>query len=456
MPQKPRGWLARLLGGGKTARRKLEALLMPISPVVGDPVLQAFLDAASHERVLRGFKARLDDVQRTLGTPSNPRAGQRLSCGELLTDIDALTASLHRVARLHTTLASAPCRKEAIAAGAKGTPGALATLFDAITRALAHDGAKRASLLALDQLSGWLERGWIDSCRERIATAQSNADKLEKLVKGLPTIEPFQRFRARAQHLPPLALKSFAALRPIADDLDQSVTAIAGNAITRIIRREARLGWKQRLEAAEPMLTADEAEIVSLVRSLGEAEEELKRINREALAGDIEPTRLGDRASWDDITRFTGPRSRRLREFLAMGTEIGLMELRPVWLMGPDVASRLLPLSKGLFETIVYDEASQMPVEYALPTLYRARKVVVSGDEKQLPPTSFFASRTTRESEVDDSDGAPDDLDDEQRQVAEEAWNRREIQDCPISWNYRRRCCRPSSYRCTIAHNSES
>ena len=429
---KPRGWLARLLGGGKTARRKLEALLAPISPVVGDPVMQAFLDAASHERVLRGYKARLDDARRSVGGDSGGGAGAppKMVRGDLLFQNDTPPGALERVARLHATFASAPCRRQAMAAALKGTPDALATLFDAITRALAHDSAQRASLGALDQIVAWLEPKWIDRARDRITAAQSNADALERLVDCLPAIEPFQRFRARAQQLPSLALQAFAALRPNADELDLSLTTDGINFVTRIIRREARLGWKQRLEVAEPMLTAEEAEISSLVRSLAEAEEELKRINREALAGNIEPSRLGDRASWDDITRFTGPRSRRLREFLQMGAEIGLMELRPVWLMGPDVASRLLPLTKGLFETIVYDEASQMPVEYALPTLYRARTVIVSGDEKQLPPSSFFATRTAREDDVDETEGAPDDLDDEQRQVAEEAWNRREIQDC--------------------------
>jgi primosomal replication protein N'' len=427
----PRNWFSRLLGGGKAARRKLEALLAPISPVIGDSLIRAFLDSASHERELRGLKSRLDDVKRATGAADSAGESARLSRGGLLDETGSLARSLERAARLYEMLASAPCRRDAIAAAAKGTPDALATLFDGITRALAHDSAKRASHGALDRLTTWLEPAWIDRSRDRIAAAQSNVSSLALLVGGLPTIEAFQRFRARAQHLSPLALSAFASLRPIDGDLDPTASSTTGNVVTRIIRREARLGWKQRLEAAEPMLTAEETEVASHVRALAAAEEELKRINREALAGNIEPSRLGDRASWDDITRFTGPRSRRLREFLQMGAEIGLMELRPVWLMGPDVASRLLPLERNLFDTIVYDEASQMPVEYALPTLYRARTVVVSGDEKQLPPTSFFATRTTREDDTDDIDGAPDDLDGEQRLVAEEAWNRREIQDCP-------------------------
>ena len=74
-----------------------------------------------------------------------------------------------------------------------------------------------------------------------------------------------------------------------------------------------------------------------------------------------------------------------LESFLNRGTDLGLMELRPVWLMNPDVASRILPLKAGLFDTVIYDEASQIPVEFALPTLYRAKISIVSGDEKQMP-----------------------------------------------------------------------
>jgi len=61
--------------------------------------------------------------------------------------------------------------------------------------------------------------------------------------------------------------------------------------------------------------------------------------------------------------------------------------------MSPDVASRVLPLKSGLFDLVVFDEASQMPVEHASPTLFRARRAVVSGDEKQMPPASFFSAR---------------------------------------------------------------
>lgn len=45
--------------------------------------------------------------------------------------------------------------------------------------------------------------------------------------------------------------------------------------------------------------------------------------------------------------------------------------MRPVWMITPEVASQLLPLEKSLFDVVILDEASQMPVEFAVPSLYR-------------------------------------------------------------------------------------
>src|SRR3546814_14406464 len=108
------------------------------------------------------------------------------------------------------------------------------------------------------------------------------------------------------------------------------------------------------------------------------------------------------------------------------------MHRRAVWLVKSVVASRLLPLRKALFDTVIFDEASQMPIEYALPTLYRSRNMIVSGDEKQMPPTAFFASRVeSDEAEVYAGQDIDDELGEEEREAAVETWNRREIKDCP-------------------------
>ena len=68
-----------------------------------------------------------------------------------------------------------------------------------------------------------------------------------------------------------------------------------------------------------------------------------------------------------------------------------------VWLMTPDVVSELLPLEMGLFDLLIFDEASQMYVEKGIPSIYRAKKVIVAGDHKQLRPSSLGTGRMSFE-----------------------------------------------------------
>lgn len=66
--------------------------------------------------------------------------------------------------------------------------------------------------------------------------------------------------------------------------------------------------------------------------------------------------------------------------------------IRPVWLMSPSSLSDVLPL-EPVFDVVIYDEASQVPVEEAVPALHRAAQVIVVGDRMQLPPTTYFQAR---------------------------------------------------------------
>ncbi|MCB9399520.1 MAG: DUF4011 domain-containing protein [Acidobacteria bacterium] len=67
--------------------------------------------------------------------------------------------------------------------------------------------------------------------------------------------------------------------------------------------------------------------------------------------------------------------------------------LKPVWLMSPLSIAETLPLDPDLFDTVIFDEASQIRLEDAIPTLFRGKQVIVVGDQQQLPPSSFFQTR---------------------------------------------------------------
>jgi hypothetical protein len=68
--------------------------------------------------------------------------------------------------------------------------------------------------------------------------------------------------------------------------------------------------------------------------------------------------------------------------------------IKPVFMMSPLSIAMFLPPGGLQFDLVIFDEASQVrPVE-AFGAVLRGRQVVVVGDSKQLPPTSFFQQIT--------------------------------------------------------------
>ncbi|MGC3963627.1 MAG: AAA domain-containing protein [Rhodocyclaceae bacterium] len=85
-------------------------------------------------------------------------------------------------------------------------------------------------------------------------------------------------------------------------------------------------------------------------------------------------------------------RHRSIRDLCGDETGAVINDIKPIWLMSPLSVSDTLPLFSDLFDVAIFDEASQIPTEEAVPALSRARQVIVVGDEMQLPPTSFFST----------------------------------------------------------------
>ncbi len=67
-----------------------------------------------------------------------------------------------------------------------------------------------------------------------------------------------------------------------------------------------------------------------------------------------------------------------------------LLEAFPCWCVTTYAASGSLPLKPGLFDVAIIDEASQCDIASCFPILFRAKKAVVVGDDKQLPHLSFL------------------------------------------------------------------
>jgi very-short-patch-repair endonuclease len=92
-------------------------------------------------------------------------------------------------------------------------------------------------------------------------------------------------------------------------------------------------------------------------------------------------------------------RHKPLRKIFAEATEV-LTAVCPCWMASPLSVCQLIAAT-GTFDYVIFDEASQVLPEDAVPAILRGKHVIVAGDNKQLPPSAFFAAAE----EDDEADG---------------------------------------------------
>ncbi len=81
-----------------------------------------------------------------------------------------------------------------------------------------------------------------------------------------------------------------------------------------------------------------------------------------------------------------------------------LRRICPCMLMSPISVAQYIDPKFPKFDLVVFDEASQLPTSEAVGAIARGDNVVIVGDPKQLPPTSFFTARHTDEENYDKED----------------------------------------------------
>lgn len=78
-----------------------------------------------------------------------------------------------------------------------------------------------------------------------------------------------------------------------------------------------------------------------------------------------------------------------------------LPRLSPCMLMSPISVAQYFDVNTTKFDLVVFDEASQMPTCEAVGAIARGTSVIVVGDPKQMPPTSFFGSNAVDEDNIE-------------------------------------------------------
>ncbi len=98
-------------------------------------------------------------------------------------------------------------------------------------------------------------------------------------------------------------------------------------------------------------------------------------------------------------------KKRRLLPIRQLLSEAGdaIKKIKPVFMMGPMSVASFLPPGMEEFDLVIFDEASQVKPVDAYGAILRGKQVVVIGDSKQLPPTSFFESVSSEIAGEDDN-----------------------------------------------------
>lgn len=210
---------------------------------------------------------------------------------------------------------------------------------------------------------------------------------------------------------------------------------IARDAAGNVINRSLLRGWSDAVINSDgrlqPLLANEREALVEEYRELDRQffSAAVSEIITSANSRRPANTSVGE----SSVIRREGSKQRRhrpVRDLIAETRNI-TPRIKPVFMMSPLAVSQYLP-PEVLFDVVIFDEASQVTPGDAINCVYRGKSLILAGDDKQLPPTSFF------ERSVDEIEDGDTDVRDFQS-VLELAKASGAFNNLGLSWHYRSR-----------------
>jgi very-short-patch-repair endonuclease len=253
------------------------------------------------------------------------------------------------------------------------------------------------------------------------------AEAIMARASSLKAWTDWQRVRVEAQAL------GLGALVKALDD-----HAVAASDVTGVFGTAYAKWFASELIDGEPKLrqfsSAVHADDVETFRRLEDRLAELSvRYIRSKLCGAIPDRQEGaKRAGYTALSREL-QKQRRHKPIRQLATEMGdaMTQLAPCMLMSPLSIAQYLPPDQAMFDLVIFDEASQIAPWDAIGAMARGKQVVIAGDPRQMPPTSFF----TRSANATDGDA---DVEEDMESILDECLAAG-IPMHSLSWHYRSR-----------------
>lgn len=89
-----------------------------------------------------------------------------------------------------------------------------------------------------------------------------------------------------------------------------------------------------------------------------------------------------------------------LRELFQSEARHWISLLKPIWLSNPASLANCFPMEQNCFDLVIFDEASQIPIQHALGAIQRSSRIVVAGDEHQMGPSAYFQAGSNETSDL--------------------------------------------------------
>lgn len=224
------------------------------------------------------------------------------------------------------------------------------------------------------------------------------------------------RWRGHVQNLRSWCAWRAACAKALALNLGPLVAAIenqslAADDLPRAFDAGYWRWWAEAVIDSEPALREFSGReharrIVSFRETDTQHRELTPQVIRARLAARVPSARDADRETqkeFDLLAHEAGKQRRHLAvRQLVQRLPKTISRLAPCMLVSPISAAQYL--DTGAFDIVIFDEASQIPIWDAVGAMARGKQVIVVGDPKQLPPTSFFSRTEAGDDEVEVED----------------------------------------------------
>ena len=218
--------------------------------------------------------------------------------------------------------------------------------------------------------------------------------------------------------------------------LDQAEEqAVSPDQLAEALERAMWLAWTEALAAQEPgILGLGADDLDDWVLTFRRLDRTLLDSARERTVRACNQRRPRSELGAASIIAREATKKRKhmpIRSLLEKTQDVALA-LKPCFMMSPLTVSQFLPRDIR-FDTVVFDEASQVRPEDAINCIYRGEQLIVTGDDKQLPPTHFF----DRGAADSDSDEWQEEQLDEFESIITQSKGAAGMPSLPLRWHYR-------------------